>query len=286
MTKQLDEALEITENEEEKDLHLVDDTHEPIRWVPVGGATTLEGAMAFLLEREKNFRIEDLFRLFFDIQNNIINDPSIDMTNKPIEMGRLITELTGELRRVADSKSVVTKVKDRLMEIVSKATPDTSAAEILSDAGGSIALVKSTQDDNTHWMAVVSNNFRDRDIPAQIISQEAHKEYVEFLHNADLGENYPELLLWHTPSLAIGKSTWALENDGFLIMGGYIYSGLEKVAATAIEKGWDGMSHGFFALEHDEATEVIQSYRAFEVSMLPKEYAANIWTSNSLQETV
>ncbi len=282
MTDKLDEALKTTEDEPEKDLHVMD----AVQWVPVGGATTLEGAMSFLLEREKNWRIQELFDLFFDIQNNIINSPDIPMTNKPIEMGRLISELTGELRRVADEKSVVTKVKDRLLSIVVNAKPEVAAAEVLSDAGGSIVLLKSTKDDSTLWMSIVSNNFRDRDIPAQIISQEAHKEYVAYLRNAELGDNYPELLLWHTPSLAIGKSTWALENDGFLIMGGYIYPGVEKVAATAIEHGWDGMSHGFIPLEHDEAKEIIHSYRAFEVSMLPKKYAANIWTSNSLQETL
>lgn len=284
MTDKLDVTPEITEDGTEKSLHVVDDSHIPVQWVPVGGATTLEGAMSFLLEREKNWRIQELFDLFFDIQNNIINSPDIPMTNKPVEMGRLISELTGELRRVADEKSVLTKVKDRLISIV---VPETiTVPEIVHDSGGSIALLKSTKDDSTLWMSVVSNNFRDRDIPAQIISQAAHKEYVEYLRNAELGNNYPELLLWHTPALAIGKSTWALENDGFLIMGGYIYPGLEKVANTAIEHGWDGMSHGFIPLEHDLATEVIHSYRTFEVSMLPKQYAANIWTSNSLQETL
>ena len=284
MTDKLDEVLEITEDADEKDLHIVDDSEIPMRWIPVGGATTLEGAMDFLMEREKGWRIQELFDLFFDIQNNIINSPSINMINKPIEMSRLINELSSELRRVDAEKSLVTKVKDRFLSIVTS-TPD-PATEIVKDSGGSIALLKSTKDDSTLWMSVVSNNFRDRDIPAQIISQEAHKEYVDYLRNTELGNNYPELWLWHTPSLAIGKSTWTLENDGFLIMGGHIYPGLEKVAHTAIEKGWDGMSHGFVPLEHDEATAIIHAYRAFEVSMLPRQYAANIWTSNNLQEAL
>lgn len=133
------------------------------------------------------------------------------------------------------------------------------------------------------WVALVSNHFRDRDRPPEIISGVAHKEFVEYL---DKGGEWPELWLWHVPGTKWGKADFADFADGFLVMSGAVDKGKEAVAkalAEVAETEPVGVSHGFRILEWaDKERGVIGRYRPFEVSPLPMEQAANPWTEISI----
>ena len=131
---------------------------------------------------------------------------------------------------------------------------------------------------NLRWLAVVSNNYRDRDNPAQIITEDAHKEFVAHLdsHPQDL----PTLWHWHTPNTAWGQTDFADYTNGFLVMSGTIDKGHESEAATIDTLGKDiGVSHGFKVLGLDPTHQHITQYRTFEVSPLPASRAANEWTN-------
>jgi len=140
-----------------------------------------------------------------------------------------------------------------------------SAVVIEKDAGGG-------------WRAVMwpSNNFIDWD--GDIISEIAHKEYVEWVNkNMDYA---PAFMTWHKPgTMRKNRVDFVGYESGFLLMS----APLEEKEAAALLKAQTltdiGMSHGTLALERDPADpRVVTKYRMVEVSDLPLKNAANPFT--------
>lgn len=133
--------------------------------------------------------------------------------------------------------------------------------------------VRKDSDGNWRWFGVASNNYLDRD--GEIITHSAHVEFEKYLdENPDAA---PELWSWHTPGTAARhKADWWHYSDGFFHYSGILteeeadnYAGVDEIEL--------GMSHGFFVL--DQKGPYITRYRTFEVSDLPREAAANPYTS-------
>lgn len=139
---------------------------------------------------------------------------------------------------------------------------------------GAVLIEKDAKGD-WRWVGWPSNNFLD--LHGDIIAKEAHKDFVDFLdHNPDMA---PLFMTWHMPGTerASKPDYWAFEN-GFLIMSGKLTepeaaSLLKAKAATDI-----GMSLSGFGIRDPKDPRVIVKYRAFEVSDLPLENAANPFT--------
>lgn len=129
------------------------------------------------------------------------------------------------------------------------------------------------------WLGMPTNKWRDRDTPAQIIEETAHKEFVSFLNET---KDFPELLSWHTPGTRIGVADWVDYSNGFLVMSGPIdkdkYGEAERLAEKCQAEDI-GMSHGFVYTYSDKENEIIGHYRIWEVSHLPTSFAANVWTA-------
>lgn len=167
----------------------------------------------------------------------------------------------------ADAKAAMPKIRAaaKRMGIEMSMDKEKSAVVVEKDASG-------------QWRAVwwVSNNFIDWD--GDIIAEDAHKEYVDWLEkNKDLA---PVSLTWHTPGTARAHPMdfWAYEN-GFLIMS----NPLEEQEAAALLKAKTiadiGVSHGTFVFARDaKDPRMITKYRMYEVSDLPLENAANPFT--------
>lgn len=140
--------------------------------------------------------------------------------------------------------------------------------------------------DGFRWFGSVSNKWRDRDWPAepelggQIITEEAHKEFVLWV-DENLKERMPRLWPWHT----IGgqhkqRADWIDYADGFLLMSGPLTE-TEAELLINLGKEYDlAMSHGLVRsdLHYDKEHGLIEKYRTFEASYLPREFAANEWT--------
>ena len=234
----------------------------------LGGATSLEGAFAFLEAREEQTKVDDLMWLFRDVQDNIFSDPEMQLPEKVEAMSSLIDEFSSELTQVKE-KTLFVKVKDTIF-------PRKVATE-KSDIGG-ITLFRSKETNNLEFVAIASNNFRDNDNPPDIITKEAHVEYAEYVKSSG---HYPELRLWHTPEFRLGKVSWVEEVNGFLVTGGTVDKEAETLVEKAInEHGFNAISMGFFPIE--EKDHIIEMYRTFEVSILPQDVAANPWTSIDL----
>lgn len=142
-------------------------------------------------------------------------------------------------------------------------------------------------DGGWRWFGWVTNKWRDRDWKAaprhggEILTSEAHREFVKWV-DGDPAERMPELWVWHTPGTAYEKQAdWIDFADGFLVAGGPL---TEKEASglLALEVLYElGMSHGMEVIERDTKEGLITKYRSFEFSPLPRERAANLWTSFS-----
>ena len=122
----------------------------------------------------------------------------------------------------ADAKAALPKIRAaaKRMGIGTSMEKDRNAIVIEKDAKG-----------DWRWIGWVSNNFQDWD--GDIISEEAHKEFVGFLDENP--EYAPAFISWHTPETVRKNRAdfWAYEN-GFLIMSGKLEEpGSRSVAESA-----------------------------------------------------
>lgn len=145
-----------------------------------------------------------------------------------------------------------------------------------SESKKSLAIYKQA-DGAYRWVGWVSNHFRDRDRPAEILSGKAHAEFVQW---ADKTGNYPELWLWHVPGSRVGKADWLEFADGFLLSSGTFDKDKADVAERLAASDEPlTMSHGFVRVKHDPEKVVTDLYRSFEESITPSGVEANPWTS-------
>ena len=147
---------------------------------------------------------------------------------------------------------------------------DDGAKAIGSDDGIHLYRMK---DDSLRWFVWASNKFQDKE--GEIFEERAHKEFVGWL---DDGGKYPEAWVWHTPGTRWGVADWADYADGFLMYSGTVDPGMEDVAIQIANTKGLGVSHGFKYLYSDEENGIIGWYRDYEISTLPIERAANLWT--------
>lgn len=139
-----------------------------------------------------------------------------------------------------------------------------------------IVITKDAKGD-WRWVGWVSNNFMDRD--GDIISKEAHEEFVSWLDQHP--EWTPAFLSWHTPK-TIRKNRvdfWDFRN-GFLVMSGKLEPDEARGLLKAQKVTNLGMSHGTLVLSRDPKDQrVISKYRMYEASDLALENAANPFTT-------
>lgn len=137
-------------------------------------------------------------------------------------------------------------------------------------------LIQKDANSQWRWVGWVSNNFIDWD--GEIISEDAHKEYVDWLEkNKDV---YPVFVSWHTPgTVRENPADFVAYENGFLIASGILNEQEAAGLMKAQAKTDLGMSHGSFVFERD-ATDprIITKYRMYEISDLPLDNAANPFT--------
>lgn len=132
------------------------------------------------------------------------------------------------------------------------------------------------------WVAVYSSKWRDNDVPPEIITDAAHREFVEAVQKGQWP--YPELWLWHIPGSRIGVADWVgYDDSGFPVASGTVDAGKEGVAVALGELGNTGVSHGMpneeIRREDPEDETIITRYRTREISPLPIGAAANKMTT-------
>lgn len=130
------------------------------------------------------------------------------------------------------------------------------------------------------WIGFFSNIFLDRDTrpdapKGERFTLESLKEYAEWAVS-DEGA-MPDLLFWHLPTVEIGQATHIEVATPFIVAKGIWADGEigEKARAFFDRGGEWAMSHGFRYRPEDRKDGVYQKFRTSEVSVLPREWAAN-----------
>ncbi len=174
------------------------------------------------------------------------------------------------------------KVKEMFDSMFKHKNHENKSDEILVKSNGNLSVWKSANG-QYRWFASYSNNYRDDDMPSEIISKESHENFEKMV---DSGEaEYPELWHWHTPGTAWGKADWISydKENGIAMASGYVLEGHEKEAESLMSIDRPiGLSHGMprnsIARDSSDPT-IIVRHITKEISDLPLEKAANKLTS-------
>lgn len=177
---------------------------------------------------------------------------------------------------ISDEKGLITRISTKVAELVKSVLFSATPAVPPVLAHRPLTILQ-TKDGRFRFMAVMTNNFKDRD--KEVFTEAAHKEYVDW---AEKTGTYPELWLWHTPGSKMGQADWLDYADGFVVASGWIDAGKESIAEKLSQEEGNGVSHGFVCLKTKDGT--IVKYRSYELSPLPLASAANEWTSFNLLE--
>lgn len=133
--------------------------------------------------------------------------------------------------------------------------------------------------EGNHWLAVWSNNFKDRD--GELFTAKAMDDYVA---RADMGAvPLPELWVWHAgKQVAIGSADWVSTHDHFLMAAGQFYGAAAAKTAKAYyakHAPETGISHGYTYPESKFDGKAYHQFNTFEISLLPRGAEANWYTS-------
>lgn len=129
-----------------------------------------------------------------------------------------------------------------------------------------------------YW-AIASNNFYDN--KGKEFPEAAQHDYVDWVWQ-DPERRMAELQIWHTPGTRLGQDDWVDFDGHFLHSTGLIDVGREELARKYASDPEIAMSHGYVVVwdEHERAV----SFRSYEKSVLPRQYAGNSFTSFGLEE--
>lgn len=243
--------------------------------------------------RERVMAIEDAVYDMPMLVRNIINDPEIEDKAGAIdtlasELGVIVTK-NKELDEAETEKKEEThkKVLEEVYDEPFMSKAKTFLKELLpqlfkEDEKQELMVWKDKDTGQWRWLARYSNNFRDRDVPPEIISANSHRRFVT---RVDKGlAPYPELQLWHERNWTIGKATWVAfdevvgEDVGFAMAAGYFLPGCEQVAEKLSEAKDVKLSHGMpvATVQRDKDDDsIIIEHDTSEVTVLPARFAAN-----------
>lgn len=200
------------------------------------------------------------------------------------QIGRAITALQpGGFRGqkvdipAGDKAGIISKINTAIGKVTADDEQKTNLRDRLDavkEVGSAFTLTKDASG-RLRYVTVTSNRYYDRD--GEVFPEQVHKEAVAY---ADGKKQYPELWLWHMPGTRMGQGDMADYFDGFRLDSGLIDKGMESIAMKVASLPDLGVSHGFsFVKEADTYRE----YRSKEVSILPREHAANPWTGVILE---
>lgn len=159
-----------------------------------------------------------------------------------------------------------------------KSAPFESSFMVVKDGDGSF-----------RWLAQFTNNVRDDDIPPEILSSEAHRRFVYLVDKGIV--DYPELWVWHNDAWAVGDTDWiALDTKGkvtFVVASGTFRDYAKEVAVALSRTKGVALSHGMYPHLIEYSTDdptVITGYVSREISVLPRDFAANKLTAYTMTE--
>jgi hypothetical protein len=251
---------------------------EPEEYYPLYGVTTFAELDDVLEAQETGHHAMMLTNRFQTMVGNIMSNPEV--TDKAAAVTKLTTEFTARLKQGNGArKSIVDQVRAAFGPLEQPTTPANPIDAFLASHDLRTAApfsVWKTKEGGYRWLAVYSNNFRDKDHPPEIISEASHKGFIEVV-NAGIAD-YPELWHWHVPGTAWGKADTLDYVDGFALAAGYVYPGHEQEAEALSQMDDIRVSHGMPSrtiVRSKQDPSIIEFHVTTEISPLPGWAAAN-----------
>ena len=254
----------------------------------LGGATSFQEADDFDKAERQNSWVRDQEELFHMLFGNIMGQDEVDLAVKVREVANLAAEMGGRVQNVQTKESGGSvSLWERMKSVLGggkepfkyEGPPFFKISDLESDhetdllgQRGAFYVTKDLEG-NPRWLAVVSNKFYDRE--KEVFCEAAHREYVAWV---DRTKEFPLAQVWHMPGSAFGVADFVSYSDGFLVESGTFYD--KQFAENLAAMGELGVSHGYFYDPKDLDEEgVYRRYRQFEMTVLPPERAANLWTA-------
>jgi hypothetical protein len=233
-----------------------------VAWM--SGAISFEELEQFESGRELQREARDLVSSFGEMAHNVLTSGQ-----PPKDKGTMFDNLVKGLQK---------RLKGLFGQMGKKSVMDDNQTGILFWKG---------KDGDYRWVAKYSNNLRDNDQPAEIISQKSHRDFVARVESAE--SDLPALYIWHEKSLEIGKADWVAMDETplgvvFALAGGKVSKQHADVVdfVSALPPEEVGLSHGmpFGSIRRDENDPtVIVRHDSKEISILPMWAAANKHTA-------
>lgn len=138
-----------------------------------------------------------------------------------------------------------------------------------------------TKDGRRVMAQITSNKWQDRD--NEIVPTAALQDYVDSMWNGEIWRGGQKQVFWHMDhkSYPIGELVWADIVEGFLVeLFQEESNALAQVVYDAVERqpeGW-ASSMGFKYSTKERQGKIYKRIRKFETTVLPRQYAANIYT--------
>ena len=265
--------------------------------VPVMSAMSFSQLDQAMDAQHKAMKVNETSYAVQDLVRNIVNYPEFSPEEKSAAIKSVADEFGTRVRMIMESPMQKAAVDALVLEVT-----QARDKRIINSSEGIKGMVLKTvrsaadklgidmppekdtnavqieKDANGDWRAVmwVSNKFRDLD--KEIICEDAHKEYVEWVN---LNKEFmPVFMTWHTPDTVRENPVDYMDYmDGFLVASAKL---TEPEAMSLMEVSKEvslGISHGSFALARDpNDPRIITKYRMYEVSDLPLKNAANPFT--------
>lgn len=264
---------------EAKETEKMYDEHYPAEPLVPMGATTFAEVDAFRQAQGVHEQVKELTTMFQTLSSNIMWDPTID--DKPAALRGLVDELDGLL-----AEAITEKARPSVLKRLIGKAKELLGVQPAPEAGARLMVWK--EGHRHRWFAVYSNKYRDQDVPPEILSSKAHKEFVEAVDTG--AASYPELWHYHVRGSRWGVADWLAfdQSTGFSLASGTVDLGHEKEAEAIMALPEPlAVSHSLEVLERNkEDNTIIESYRTSEISDLPVAAAANKLTGFTLSKGV
>lgn len=248
---------------------------------PYEGVKTF-GELSALRESERAAgALGSVFYEFKMLSDNIMrSDASADA--KASQLASLTTELGTRIAAVREDP-------DAAYKDYTDPTDDPGTFVAFRDASGAL-----------RWTTVHTNKYRDK--TGEIMADAAHREYVEWV--SENKSSLPVLRFWHVPApteselarfRTLGEVPTSLvdlgradlvsyDDNGFVLATGTFYPEMADVAERLAGMKDLGCSHGYIYRASDVRNGVIERYRSFEVSVVPRPFEANTLTFASVKQ--
>lgn len=245
-----------------------------VNYVP-DGITTFEELDALVAAQQATNQVRELSWQYMAILENVMFDPTTE--DLPSKITGLANEFGARIQRVLNGEEIIAKSADPAPSWL-----ESSALEILKDKPQGALLIKQGQDGKHYAYCKPTNNFQDRS--KDILTEKSHQEYVDFVTTHP--QAMPALQLWHEDATThVNKACWAAWADNSLHL---VFELTPDEAARweTLGKSYDlAMSHRSYALDYSfksDGGRIINKYRMYEASGLPRDKADNLFTDLSV----